>query len=507
MLMVGLPVAGYAFYKLRMSFYRNISYLWRSYWRWLFASALAVTALALSIHYTAKSIPQVTSFEKIIYDREVALRAEYCETGGHAARLQCSVGPFFDTLERSAVNMICRGENLLQGGNRDCKADLRGLYLIGVFVLLAQQLVWMICFVLMTVILFLHMILWFRWRSDPVLYHRVPSLASVALSSMALFWILLLCCIWAVGFLLDENFAGNFQLFKAAFVLVWINWLFAIALAVGAGLILLIPFARWKRAVTPETYFHDGETPRPAPRLIVSTSLAILTMLCPVFLLVLSIVSLLRDEAIYFHDWNQMNVIAGFAYDHFRRILFMSAAVGVALYAFREQLRIGIGLGSDVINYFRVLDYHPDPKTADLLHSRADRAAVHLGRPCDDRAAPPGRSGDRRPFPGNRRGAGCVAQGAGRRSDQTGRAVEAGDHGLSLYPYLWQVLSRAVHRSRAPDHGPDRLGEHLSDRRFRWHTYQRAPGWLARGSAGRLPGSYELLGRYRSRAPSAPPSL
>ena len=384
-LLIAVPLMCYGFYRLN----KTVSYLWRSYWKWMILSAALMSALALSISHADYHIPPIDSQEQEIKEQQWRDRQAFCATGsgweGTTRQILCDTGTALETLETRALSLVCVRVDLLAGGNRSCKNDLKGLYLLGVFILLAQQAVWLLTFVLMCLILMLHAFLWCR-RTDASGRRKVPSLAPVALSSMALFWILLLCCIWAVGFFMDEQFTGNYQLFKAAFFLIWVNWGFALMIAAISALIFMLPYARWRRKIKPESYFSsDPKTgkirPNPPPRLIVSIWIAVATMFCPVFLLSLAMISVMRDQAMMFHDVGWMNWLADLAYDYFRALLAVSALVGVALYGFREQLRVGIGLGSDVINYFRIRDYHPDPKKrVFFFRERIERRFIAVAR-------------------------------------------------------------------------------------------------------------------------------
>lgn len=371
-LAVAVPIAAYAIVQRRGS----VSYLWRGYWLWLILSSTLIAATAIALWYLTAMLPAGETMEG------APLRAAFCgEAPGFMRDALCLAGRWAEDLEREALSFVCIGENILYGGNRSCKGDLKGLYLLGVLLLLGQQAVWMLTFVLMTTILVTHMLLWLRVRFEGHRRH-VPSLAPVALSAMALFWILLLCCFWAVGFFVDESFTGNYQLFKAAFFLVWVNWAFALAIAVATALIYLGPYASWARRVAPGTYFlnPDGR-PDAAPRLIVAQQIALITMFCPVVLLTLGAISVMRDQGVLFYDVGWMNWIADLAYQHFKLLLAISALVGVALYAFRAWLRVGIDLGSDVINYFRVLAYHPDPDKREFyMRERIERRFIAVAR-------------------------------------------------------------------------------------------------------------------------------
>ncbi|MEL6475869.1 MAG: hypothetical protein AAFR17_00970 [Pseudomonadota bacterium] len=381
-LLIGIPMAGYGLFHMT----RSVSYLWRSYWRWMMWSALIMSAMALTISHSAAELPPIDpQADRDVQELQWEDRRAFCtpEQGWTRTAL-CSTANFLEVLETEALSMICVRVDLLSGGSRTCKSELKGLYLLGVYLLLLQQLAWMVTLTLMTLILVIHMVLWIWSRADPGA-ERIPALAPVALSAMALMWILLLCCVWAVGFFIDRQFTGNFDLFKAAFFLVWVNWAFALAIALITATIFALPYRAWMRRLKKMNYLirnparktvPSGAPPaepglivhpdlgasRPpieAPRLIVAVPIAILTMFCPVVLLSLGIVSVLRDRALLFYDVTWMNWMADQSHDYFEWMLAVSALIGLALYGFREQLRVGIGLGSDVINYFRVLDYAP----------------------------------------------------------------------------------------------------------------------------------------------------
>ncbi|MEM7507577.1 MAG: hypothetical protein AAF415_12610 [Pseudomonadota bacterium] len=379
-LVVTVPVAAYALLQRRSS----VSYLWRGYWLWLILSSVLLALAAIALWYLSVTLPTGETMEG------TPLIAAFCGEGADFLRQSlCRTGRLANELEREALSFICIGENLLTGGNQSCKNELKGIYLLGVLLLLAQQGAWMLTFILMTAILVVHMLMWVRVRVERHRRH-IPSLAPVALSAMALFWILLLCCFWAVGFFIDESFTGNYQLFKAAFFLVWVNWAFSLALASATALIYLGPQAAWKRRVKPLTYFAEPDgSPDAAPRLIVAQPIALITMFCPVALLMLATISVMRDQGVLFYDVSWMNWLANLAYQHFKLLLAISALVGVALYAFRDWLRVGIDLGSDVINYFRVLEYHPDPQRREFyMRERIERRFIAVARAMVSRHLP-----------------------------------------------------------------------------------------------------------------------
>ncbi|MEM8698801.1 MAG: hypothetical protein AAGF44_06490, partial [Pseudomonadota bacterium] len=398
-LIIALPIAAYGWYHMT----HTVSYLWRSYWKWLVLTGLLMSVMALLITHVEEHMPPVASEDRAVQEQLWEIRRDFCtpEPGlaGVPRRALCSTATVLESVETNALSLVCVRVDLLSGGNRTCKAELRGVYLLGVYIMLLQQGTWMITLSLMGVILFSHMVLWIWSRSDPR-HPRTPSVAPVALSAMALMWILVLCCVWAVGFFFDERFTANYDLFKAAFFLVWVNWAFALLIALVTAMIFALPYRAWIRRLKKSGYLvkrparsaagtlhqpgmrpreegyivapgRAGEVPpEPAPRLIVARPLALLTMFCPLVLISLGLISTLRDRALMFHEITWMNWVADQAHDYFEVMLGMSALVGLALFAFREQLRVGIGLGSDVINYFRVLDYAPRRQER-VFHFRA----------------------------------------------------------------------------------------------------------------------------------------
>lgn len=357
-------------------FLKSQSYLWRSFAGWLMTSVFMLSLIGwVQAGFLDWDIPFTQ--ERVC-----------SEADGWAAALDCAVKAPVHALDDWIKPKFCQLERALADPEvAECQKALTGVVALGLIVLLVQQILWLTIFCLMTWFLCAHACHRFRSRGQPE--YRRPALAPVALAAMPLFWLLLLCCIWAVGNLFDPKFAGHGAIFQEAFFIVWVNWAVAGLIAVATIAIMFGPYRQWKARVGPATYFAREAGPDSAPRLIVHEAIARLVMLCPVALLAVGGLSAVQKLAGGEYLWGLPQLVVEASYWVFPIVLKCSVVLGIAIYVFREQIRVGIDLFADIVNYFRIESYDPKAKRQSyLVRNQIERRFISVAREMIRRHAP-----------------------------------------------------------------------------------------------------------------------